>query len=198
MKSNFLTAVPGALAVTALILLTMQALIAMQPMTLDERPRYKLGRFILEPRDEELHKIDEKPKRIDPAEPTPPLRPAQDLNNSERTLRVPSRAATPGQKNPRLTSPLAQDGPLVAMIRVQPTYPSGAAAQGLEGYVTVEFDVLPDGSVANIRVLESSSRAFERSAIQAASRFRYKARVVSGEPQLTSGVRYRFRFEMDK
>ena len=52
------------------------------------------------------------------------------------------------------------------------------------------------GSVTAVRVVESSDRVFERAALDAAKRFRYKPRVVDGVPQPVSGVRYLFRFEM--
>jgi protein TonB len=71
------------------------------------------------------------------------------------------------------------------------------STRGIEGWVTVQFDVLPDGTVGNVTVIESSNRSFERSAIQAAGRFRFKARVVDGVPQTSTGVQYRFRFELD-
>jgi periplasmic protein TonB len=88
------------------------------------------------------------------------------------------------------------DGPLVVVMHVEPTYPGPALAQGLEGTVLVESDVSASGSVTAVRVVESSDRVFERAALDAAKRFRYKPRVVDGVPQPVSGVRYLFRFEM--
>lgn len=198
MTSNFATAIPAGGAMTALIILAMHALISMQPIVIDDRPRHQLGSISYEPRDEELHTIEEKPRRIDEAPPAPPLTPQQDFDITSPPSPIPVGAPVPRQTTDRLAGPIIQDGPLVAIVRVQPTYPSVQSARGIEGFVVVEFDVLPDGSVGNVIVLESSSSAFERSAIQAASRFRYKAQVVNGVPQLTSGVRYRFRFKMDK
>ena len=68
----------------------------------------------------------------------------------------------------------------------------------LEGWVVVEFDVSGSGTVENVRVIESSHRVFERAAVRAAERFRYRPRVVDGVPQPTRGVRNRFRFEMER
>jgi len=83
------------------------------------------------------------------------------------------------------------------MIKVQPSYPARAAQSGLEGYVIVQFDVRADGTVENAVVLESSNQVFERSALKAASRFRFKPRVVDGVALSTRGVRNLFRFEME-
>ncbi len=89
------------------------------------------------------------------------------------------------------------DGPLVSLMRSAPIYPVDAARRGLEGYVIVEFDVLETGYVANVRVIESSHRVFEKSAVRAASKFRFKPLVIDGVPLPTIGLRNRFRFEMD-
>ena len=197
MNSKILPAVPCAAAVTALILFAMHTLIAMQPMALNDRARHTLGEIIMPPRDEALIIDQWQPEPIRRPEPTP----ARHLDNEHdpqgNTIAVPRHPVIPRPGTTLLHNPLAQDGPLVAIVRVQPTYPIGPAQKGLEGWVTVQFDVLPDGSVTNVEVLESSSRVFERAAVQAASRFRYKAQVLNGEPQLTTGIRYRFRFEMD-
>ena len=88
------------------------------------------------------------------------------------------------------------DGPLVALLRVEPQYPPRPLSRSLEGYVLVEFDVLADGSVANVSVVESSDRLFEKAAIRAAERFRFKPRVVDGVPLATTGIRNLFRFEI--
>jgi protein TonB len=96
------------------------------------------------------------------------------------------------------TTTFNHDGPLIAVVRVQPAYPVRASAQGIEGFVTVQFDVNADGTVSNISVVESSHRLFEPAAIRAAERFRFKARVVDGVPLATSGMRNRFVFELEK
>ena len=89
------------------------------------------------------------------------------------------------------------DGPLVAIVRVAPEYPPPARSRNLEGYVIVEFDVMTDGSVANVRVIESTSALFERSALKAAERFRYKAQVVEGVAQVSTGVRTMISFRLE-
>ena len=91
-----------------------------------------------------------------------------------------------------------QDGSLVAIVRVEPTYPLRAEESSLEGYVTVRFDVNADGTVSNVTVVSSSHRIFEKAAIKAASKFRYKARVVDGIAQATYGLQNRFVFKMER
>jgi protein TonB len=88
------------------------------------------------------------------------------------------------------------DGPLVSLVRPSPVYPARALQAGLEGWVVVQFDVMADGTVTNVSVVESSDSIFDRSARRAAAKFRFKPHVVDGVPQVTTGVRNIFRFRM--
>ena len=197
MFANFATAIPTGAAMTFLLIFAMQSLISMQPMTVDERPRYILKPFKFVPPDEKLNLIDFDPADIPEVVPTPPIETSQQYPSDGQGISIPTRPPIPRESGSTLANPYGNDGPLVVIVRVQPTYPTAAATNGLEGFVTVMFDVFADGTVGNISILESSSRQFERSAIQAASRFRYKARVVDGVPQISTGVRYRFTYKMD-
>jgi periplasmic protein TonB len=90
------------------------------------------------------------------------------------------------------------DTPLVTVMSVEPVYPSRASEQGLEGFVTVRFDVQADGAATNIVVVDASHPVFERSAIEAMSRARFKARVVNGIPQPSHGLERRFVYRMER
>lgn len=58
--------------------------------------------------------------------------------------------------------------------RVAPVYPTEAAKNNLEGYVTVSFDVSEQGTVSNVRVLASEpADVFNSSAIDAVKQWRY-------------------------
>ena len=103
----------------------------------------------------------------------------------------------PDRSTPDLIALPDPDNPLISIVRVQPTYPAVAEQRGLEGWVDVRFDVMTNGQVTNIEVMASSDRIFEKAAIKAAQRFRFKAPVVNGVPQVATGVDYRFRFEMN-
>ena len=61
----------------------------------------------------------------------------------------------------------------------------------------MQFDVLADGTVANIAIVESSNRIFESSSIRAAQKMRFKPKVIDGIPQVSTAVQYRFTFEME-
>jgi TonB family protein len=75
------------------------------------------------------------------------------------------------------------------LVKVMPDYPRSAWSQRLEGSVIVEFTVSEDGSVKNIKVVDSSSSVFVTSAIDAASRFRFT-------PGAAANVREQFNFRL--
>ncbi len=196
-KSVFqlLIAVPAGIAVTLGVLLLMTILIAKLPFDIPERPdRPTLG-FLPTVPERPVMPHDPVAERI----PPPPVPPAGVPDESaSQALPVAVRVAAV-RPQPSGTPALSVSGnsPLVAMLRVEPTYPPDAAARGLEGYVVVEFTVLADGTTADIVVVESSSRAFERAAIKAAERFRYRPKTTDGQAQTVYGVRNLFRFRME-
>jgi protein TonB len=112
-------------------------------------------------------------------------------------LYIPVRPAAPIPGNTRPEGISDPDGPLISIVRVRPTYPASAEAKGLEGWVDVRFDVMTNGQVTNIQVTGSSHGIFEKAAIRAAQKFRFRAPVVGGVPQVATNVDYRFRFEMN-
>ena len=89
------------------------------------------------------------------------------------------------------------DGEFLPIVKVAPIYPVRAVRIGLEGYVILEFTVTRAGSVKDVVVLESTSPLFEKPAIVAAYKFKYKPRVVDGEPVEVTGVLNRFIFEAE-
>lgn len=89
------------------------------------------------------------------------------------------------------------DSGLINVVTGQPDYPHIAASRGLEGEVIVAFDVNEAGGVENVTVISSSHKVFEKAAIGAAYKSRYKAKTVDGVPQATYGLRKLFRFELE-
>ncbi len=66
------------------------------------------------------------------------------------------------------------------LVRIEPQYPPQAVQRGLEGWVTVQFTVAADGSVRDARVLRSSHAVFEREALRAVLRFKYRPQIEAG------------------
>ncbi|SDD81749.1 energy transducer TonB [Kordiimonas lacus] len=93
----------------------------------------------------------------------------------------------------------SQDGDYLPLVRVQPQYPRRAQERGIEGYVIVELTVNEDGTVPpeSIIIIDADPKGyFERAATKAAQKFKYKPKVVNGQPQKVTGVKYRFSFDL--
>jgi protein TonB len=80
-----------------------------------------------------------------------------------------------------------------------PAYPNTAINRGFDGYVIVGFRGSASGSVFDAFIIESEpSSIFDRSAMKAISKFKYKAKMVDGKPAAIAGQVYLFRYELDK
>ncbi|MBX3705377.1 MAG: TonB family protein [Pseudomonadales bacterium] len=91
------------------------------------------------------------------------------------------------------------DGDAVPIVTSPPEYPARAIQRGIEGWVLVEFSIDRLGRVVDPRVVDAQPHGiFERAAMQAVERYRYKPRLVNGEAQVVSGVRQRIAFELQK
>ncbi|WP_339862004.1 energy transducer TonB [Paremcibacter congregatus] len=90
----------------------------------------------------------------------------------------------------------ASDGDYLPIVKVAPVYPRRAQERGLSGYVIVEFTVTKLGTVVDAKVVESTNSVFDRNAIKAALKFKYKPKVVDGVPIDVAGVLHKITFEM--
>ena len=79
-------------------------------------------------------------------------------------------------------------GDWLPIVRVAPVYPRKMLRDGIVGVVLVEFGISKGGTVVDPRAIISSDKRFEKSAIQAVRKFRYKPRVVNSERVDSTGV----------
>jgi protein TonB len=187
--------------VTLSLLFLMQVLIATGKTALTKpRDRAKLE-FVRVKRNEALTVEDftpEKPPK--PPEP-PPETPPQDMDNIDPTAPTinvaPPTVATdtsiggPGGMN-------IAEGDYLPIVRVAPVYPARALSRGLEGYVDMGFTVTTTGTVRDPVVLFSTSSLFERAAMRAVLKFKYKPRVVDGVPVDVPNVKTRITFKIEE
>jgi protein TonB len=93
---------------------------------------------------------------------------------------------------------VVSDGEYLPIVKVAPEYPRRALQRGIEGYVIVEYTVTKLGTVENPRVIEAEPAGmFDEAAIKSALKYKYKPRVVDGEPIEVPGVRTIIRFELE-
>ncbi len=186
-------------ALVALSLLwVMQYLIATGVTAMSEERTFRFVDFVRVQRDERLEMKEDKVERPPDAQPPPPMQPDRQLDDMDSsTITIPVSA-------PRVQHDISigrdgffSDGEYMPIVQVAPQYPRRAAERGLEGYVILEFTVTREGTVRDPVVIESSSSVFDRSAMDAVLRFRYRPRVIDGEPVEVPGVRFRITFELE-
>lgn len=90
------------------------------------------------------------------------------------------------------SGPITMDG---VILPIQPTYPQRCASRGLEGSVTVQFDVTASGNVINERVLRSTEPCFDQAALDAISRWKFRANG-AGNTIATRGLTKTFSFRL--
>ena len=190
-----------AAATTFGLLLLMHFLIAADMSAPEEREDRKVAGIHMPERQIETKYDTEKPEKPeDPEEPPPPM-PEPDFQQPDVTAGALNMAA------PRVAPNLdvkgiggfASDGEYLPIVKVQPQYPSRALSRGIEGYVIVEFTVTTNGSVKDPVVVESEpSSIFDSAAMKAALKFKYKPRVIDGEPVEVPGVRNKITFAIAK
>ncbi len=187
----------GAVATFALFLL-MQALIKSDKSPFDDTIKGKIVDFVRLEEDVDLQTKQRKPKPPPPPDEPPPDMPKPDFDRSNVSQGV----AIGGvdvkvDLNVGGTGGFSSDGEYLPIVKVAPVYPRRAQTRGIEGYVLLEFVVTKTGAVRDPVVIESKPPGiFDRAATQAALKFKYKPKVVNGEPIDVAGVRNLITFEL--
>jgi hypothetical protein len=104
------------------------------------------------------------------------------------------------------------DREYLPISKVQPIYPRRALSRGMAGWVIVEFTVTEQGTVRdpfvvsncgyipNIRspgeCVDSPNAAFDNAALKAVMKFKFKPKVIDGQPAESTGVQNRVDFEL--
>lgn len=91
------------------------------------------------------------------------------------------------------------DREAVPLVRINPTYPPRAAANGTEGWVRVQFDITATGAVANVVAVESEpGTVFDAAAVDAVARWRYNPSIVNGQAIERVGMQTLLRFTLEE
>ncbi len=199
MFARYASAISSGTVMTLGLIYLMQLLISMQPYKVIEPPQTGWLDFIRIERPDSLIADEyEIPPLEDLTTVYPaPATPQYDGDTIATGVPLPNQPADGGYRSLPSMNALG-DGPAMTVMTVQPVYPAVAIQRGIEGYAIVEFDVLGDGKVVNIRVIESTSSLFNKSAIQAAARLKFKPGVRDGIPYATTGLRKKFTFELEQ
>lgn len=199
---SFLRIVPStilAFAVTFGLVYIMQYLIATSQSALSEDRSLSFLEFVRVKQEEVVETKQRKPEKPPEPDQPPPETPRPQLDPTDAAVEISDVSAT--VDNSAISGFSlgmgTADGEYLPIVKVAPIYPRRALQRGMEGYVIVEFTVTRQGTVKDVVVVESTSSVFERAAIEAASKFKYKPRVVNGEPIEVPGVQNKITFKLE-
>ena len=89
-------------------------------------------------------------------------------------------------------------GDATPIVRINPKYPTTAARDGIEGWVQLSFSISPTGEVIDPVVINAEpKRTFDREAIRAIKRWKYRPKVIEGVAQLQTGQTVQLDFKLD-
>ena len=169
--------------------------------------------FVRVKQDQQLETKQRKPKKPPPPDEPPPDVPPQNFN-------VAVDSAGFNMSNVDLSVSVdvggggfgISDGEYLPIVKVQPQYPRRGLSRGLAGYVIVEFTVTAQGTVKDPFVVENCGHipnarspvdcvdkpnsVFDSAAVKAALKFKYKPKVIDGNPVETGGVQNKITFEL--
>ena len=75
------------------------------------------------------------------------------------------------------------DTDVIPVVQIPPTYPRRAKQARIEGFVTMEVLIRPDGTASGAKVIESDPpRLFDDAAIDAMQRWKFRPKIVDGTP----------------
>ena len=201
--NRYILALGLAVFMTIALLWGMQTLIAGGNEVLSEAPKGNVLDFIRLKKEETVQKKERKPKKPPkPQTPPPPAQQPQITNSNPNVDAVSTNFGADIQADAGgLSGGLnlsSGDGEYLPIVKVAPIYPRRAQSRGIEGYVIVEFTVSKTGTVVNPVVIEAKpANIFDRAAIDATLKFKYKPRVVDGVAMPVAGVQNKISFEID-
>jgi protein TonB len=189
-----LVAVPVAVG----LFFVMQSLIDREYEQEDVKSR-KIADIVVPNKEIEVNVKEIKPEKVeDPEEPPPDIQPLEfdmdmdvDIVNLAPTAKVNVSINSSGMSS--------GDGEYLPIVKVAPIYPRRAQTRGITGYCIVEYIVTKTGSIRDPMAVDCQPQGvFERASLKAAEKFKYKPRVVDGEPIEVAGVQNKFTYELEQ
>jgi len=207
---RLIVAVIAGAVVAASLLFLMQALIASGQTAITETTTTRIVDFVRVKREERVESKRSKPDRPPNPDEPPPEAPQPAMENTAgdvgetSTVQAVHDAPVPVADVDIAVSPGfgiaagSADGDYLPIVKVAPVYPQRAIDRGIEGYVIVEFTVTKTGAVRDPKVVEyEPSTIFNKAALDAALKFKYKPRIVNGEPIEVHGVLNKITFQLE-
>lgn len=186
----------NAIFITGCLLLMMYAMVKVSDPELQIKSNIKLPAMQLPDRDEDLIIGPIKPIKPEQVKEKPKIKNEVEVIDIDPVKGVIGTGPIIDKKITIETT--YQSSQLVLAFSLPPVYPRGALQRGLEGYVVVGFDVNESGAVINPYIAEANPpKVFNRSAIKAIQKFKYKPKQVDGKFIKTQGLQYMFTYKLD-
>ena len=190
--------IPASALVTLALMYLMHRLVFIEAVVVEEPPTKSIAPFFMEV--EEIETVRETPPQKPVEQDPPPM--ITDITPEIPDLHDDDTASIGyygGGATHRPALNVGAGGSLIRQVGVPPQYPRGMLARDVEGFVDLQFDVTAYGATTNIRVLQSVPEgAFDRAAIKAVQRWKYKPRYIEGEAVASYNIRERIRFTIEK
>jgi len=208
---RFFVSILLGLAVAFGLLFLMQALIASGKDAASENEKVRIVDFVRVQREETIEHKRSKPDRPSNPDEPPPEAPRPSMDNTADLGGTGGQVVEAVHDAPVAVSNIdmnissgfgisagSADGDYLPIVKVAPVYPQRALERGTEGYVIVKFTVTRTGAVRDPVVVEyHPSTVFNRAALAAALKFKYKPRVVDGVPIEVHGVHNKITFMLE-
>jgi len=196
--SRYLIAFVTATVVTFLLLLLMQLLIASGKQALTAKQDFRFVDFVRVKRDETVNTEDNKPDKPEKPDTPPDTPPPQSMDDVDTSAAVNMTPVSGGiDADIGVGGFQIVDGDYLPIVKVAPIYPRRALSRGVEGNCLVEFTVTELGTVRDPFIVECTSGLFERASMNAVLKFKYKPRVVDGNPIEVPGVRHVITYKLE-
>lgn len=199
---RYIIAGGSALVVVFGLFWLMQYLINIADRELDKDDAGRMLEFVRVNPEEVVNRRKPPPRKPPPPDQPPPEPPPPAMDNITPEAQAVQVSAAPVNTNINLDASgfglAPSDGEYLPIVKVQPIYPRRAQSRGIEGYVIVEFTVTKSGTTKDIRIVEAvPPGVFDKASLAAAAKFKYKPRVVDGQPIEVPGVQNKITFELE-
>lgn len=191
------------IAATALVLTfveisIMRELVRERGFFLEKEKRTAVGKFIRvkKVRENGEAPLFEAPERSEtppapPPEETPPEPEVQEAEEIDVSVVNPVSGSS-------LFGVFFSDGDYLPIVKVPADYPEEAIRKGIEGWVLVSFTVSKTGTVKDPYVVKAQPTGFfERAALRAVKKFKYKPKIIGGAAVEVAGVINRIVFKIE-
>jgi len=190
-----------AAAITFALFFVMQALVGAEGEKLEAKAS-NIVEFVRLKRDTQPEtKKREIPDRKTPDQPPPPPQMdfSQNLNPDDAVGTIVPIVETTMELVSADLAGGGSDRDVVPLVRVEPQYPMSAKQKGIEGWVELMYTITKLGTVTDIIVTAANAGTlFNRSAIQAVSKWKYNPKIENGVAVERPGVRQRIKFQLPR